>query len=146
MERLLVITTGGTIFQRANHNGVMHLGLQPSALLESLKGDLNGVCDFDIEDLNVRSGAELTWPTIFRARDAVQEGLQAYAGFLLITGTDTMEEFAYSLSLLLDGQLQRQGKTLAITGAMLPGDQLGCDGPTNVRDAAKVGVTGVVPN
>ena len=116
----------------------MTLQLTAAELLKDVKEELGDKYGFELLDLRVRSGAELTWDTIVSARDAVVKRLQTAAGFLLITGTDTMEEFAFSLSLLLDSQLTTQLKTLAVAGAMLPADQRGCDGPSNVRDAAKV--------
>ncbi len=116
----------------------MTLQVTAAELLQNIQEDVGDQYGFELLDLQVRSGAELTWDTIFRARDAVLQKLQSAAGVVLITGTDTMEEFAFSLSVLLDSQLTAQRKTLAVTGAMLPADQRGYDGPGNVRDAVKV--------
>lgn len=132
---VLVITTGGTIFQSASNIGTMQLS-GPSQLLETCKQHLPGV-DLHILDLQVRSGAELVWTTIFAVRDAVVQRLAHFQGFLLITGTDTMDECAFSLALLLDRLLARENKALAITGAMKPADQLGFDGAANVVQAVK---------
>lgn len=69
----------------------------------------------------------------------MRAALDAFDAFLLVTGTDTMDECAFCLALLLDAALARAQKVLAVTGAMKPSDQPGCDGPSNLIEAAKVG-------
>lgn len=58
---------------------------------------------------------------------------------VLLCGTDTLEEAAFSLHLMLAHALHARAAVLCITGAMLPADQLGGDGARNLRDALRVG-------
>lgn len=58
---------------------------------------------------------------------------------VLLCGTDTLEEAAFALHLMLADALRTLRTLLCVTGAMLPADQLGGDGARNLRDALRVG-------
>lgn len=83
-KRVLVLATGGTIFQRAvpkeqGPGAVMQLGVAPAEFFAAHAHCWPGaVCE--VRDLQVRSGAELSWATVFRVRDAVAEALQQDGG------------------------------------------------------------------
>lgn len=68
------------------------------------------------------SGAELTLTTIAGIRDAVLEQLSSlsdsnpFQGFVLLIGTDTLEEAAFLLHLMLGAALRQAGRSLVITG------------------------------
>ncbi|ORX97887.1 Asparaginase/glutaminase [Basidiobolus meristosporus CBS 931.73] len=137
---LLVVVTGGTIFQKVDANGEMQLAVSISELLTSLGKHISGdVCPL-VVDLNCRSGAELTFETILRARDAFLENLpeNGISSAILVTGTDTMEEFAFCLDLCLGPWLIERKYSLVITGSMKPADVLGYDGHSNVLGAIQV--------
>jgi hypothetical protein len=113
----------------------MQLKLPPERLLASCA--VEGV-ETVLQALPFRSGAELSFATVAAVRDAMLAGLDAFDGFVLLCGTDTLEEAAFLLHLMLGEVLRRRGTPLCLTGAMLPADQLGCDGAKNLRDAIKV--------
>lgn len=54
-------------------------------------------------------------------------------GVVITHGTDTLEETAYFLELVLDSE-----KPVVVTGAMRNASELGFDGPSNLRDAILV--------
>lgn len=68
------------------------------------------------------SGAELTLTTIAGIRDTVLEQLSSlsdsnpFQGFVLLIGTDTLEEAAFLLYLMLGAALRQAGRCLVITG------------------------------
>jgi L-asparaginase len=54
------------------------------------------------------------------------------AGVLITHGTDTMEETAYFLDLVIDGK-----KPVVLTGSQIPAVEPGSDGPRNLMDAVR---------
>lgn len=67
------------------------------------------------------------------------DGSSPPAGAVVLAGTDTLEELAFSLHLMLGAALrQRWRAPLVLTGAMLPADQLGTDNARNLKDALLV--------
>lgn len=125
--KLLVLMTGGTIAQR-EVGGRMVIALSAGELVASVRTS----ADLEICEFNKRSGAELTFDTLFDIRDAIRARPDV-DGYVLITGTDSMEEVAFGLDLMLDPE-----KPLAVTGAMKPSDVVGYDGLANLEHALAV--------
>ncbi len=150
MPCLTFITTAGTIFQRVDKcTGQMVIGAGLNDVLTPQWLSGRDIVTSHI-DLAVRSGAELTFATICACRDAVVAGLEqeqqaqpsAHANpcraYVVVTGTDTLEEFAFSLQLLLGPLLVGRSASLVVTGAMKPYDIVGYDGVANVQQAVQV--------
>lgn len=123
--KIFAMMTGGTIAQREK-NGRMHIALG----IDSLIADLPIDSDIETFEIDASSGANIGFDIVFSIRDLIQQNADKYDGFLLVTGTDSMEEIAFALDLLLDID-----KPVVITGAMKPSDIIGYDGRANLLQA-----------
>ncbi|WP_218079751.1 asparaginase domain-containing protein [Anthocerotibacter panamensis] len=124
---IIVMMTGGTISQK-EVNSRMEIALTSRELLEGIATG----ADLEFVDISRCSGASLKLEQLFAVRDTVHARPDA-DGFLLITGTDSMEEFAFGLDLLLE-----PGRPFVVTGAAKPSDVAGYDGRANLQDALRV--------
>jgi L-asparaginase len=127
-KKVLTVTTGGTIFQKAV-NGRMEIALSAKELVEQT--EFEGQVDFF--EIGKRTGSEMIFETLIDLRNKITSEASNYDGIVLITGTDSMEEVAFSLDLLLDIKTP-----VVITGAMKPSDIIGYDGIANYSDALKI--------
>jgi L-asparaginase len=125
--KILIMVFGGTISQRAIE-GKMQVAYSGRELLSTVET----AADLDFVDISHRSGAELRLEHLFNVRDLVAERSDC-DGYMLILGTDGMEEIAYGLDLLLEPK-----KPFVITGAAKPTDIPGYDGEANLRAALAV--------
>jgi L-asparaginase len=127
MKKILVMSTGGTISQKAV-DGKMHVTYSSRELLSKI----DTIAELDFIDVSQAVGAELRLEHLFGIRDLVVERSD-YDGYLLISGTDSMEEIAFGLDLLLEPK-----KPFVITGAAKPTDIPGYDGEANLLASLNV--------
>lgn len=114
MKKILMIATGGTIASKESENG-----LTPAMTGEELAASVPGIQDkceltvlqlMNIDSTNMRPRQ---WMMI---RDAVLEHYNAYDGFVILHGTDTMAYTAAALSYLI----QDSAKPIVLTGSQKP--------------------------
>jgi L-asparaginase len=76
---------------------------------------------------------------------AVSEALKdaAVRGIVITHGTDTIEETGLFLQATCGKLAQAQGKRVILTGAMLPSNAPGADGPSNLLDALRWASTSI---
>ena len=135
MKKILMLATGGTIACEPSEDGLVPK-LSGEAMLERL-GPLP--CEADVLELMNLDSSNLQpedWETMARA---VADAYDAYDGFVIAHGTDTL---AYTAA-ALHQMLRNLGKSVVITGAQLPLAAEGSDGPLNLRDAFFVACEGV---
>ena len=126
--RILVLSTGGTIVQH-----VVDGKMEASVPIASLAADLDVEAELEFRSASAVSGAAMTFEILLLLRDQVLQARQeGYAGVIVTTGTDSLEEMAFALDLLLP-----PAGPVVFTGAMRPTSALGYDGAANLRNAVQ---------
>ena len=142
MKRLLVLATGGTIAgagadaTQINHYDAGAFGVD--ALLKAVPAvqslaqlQLEQIANVDSADLQFSHWCRL----VERIRAAFAEDPEL-AGVVITHGTNTLEETAWLLQLLIDDP-----RPVVLVGAMRPATALSADGPLNLYQAIKVAVS-----
>lgn len=135
---LVVLTTGGTIVSSGDSatqmTGYSIRGVTVDALLAGVPG-LDALATLSVEPVANIDSSSMTsnvWMALarrvqmFADRDDVD-------GIVVTHGTDTLEETAYFLSLVV-----RTSKPIVFTGAMRPSTATSADGPINLYNAVRV--------
>lgn len=131
--RLLVLSLGGTITMLPQAEGGIAPRLGAAELVASVP-DLAEVAAIEAESPARLPSPSLTPAHLVAVAARIGQGFAAGAdGAVVIQGTDTIEESAFLLDLLVDGD-----RPVVVTGAMRGADAPGADGPANLLAAARV--------
>ena len=136
LPRLRLLATGGTIVgaQAAGARGYRAAALSTEEVVAAVP-QLATLAQLEVERvaaIGSQDMDEATWLTLAtRAQAALDD--PAIAGVVVTHGTDTMEETAYFLNLVL-----RTEKPVVLVGAMRPATALSADGPINLFNAIAV--------
>lgn len=134
MTRISLLATGGTISTNATPDGALPV-LDAGALGRSLTGR-DGVQVTTRDVLRVSSRGmtpQNMWDLAAAVRDEIERGAH---GVVVTHGTDTLEETAYALALLVDTSVP-----VVLTGAMRVPGTPGADGPANLAAALAAAAT-----
>lgn len=133
LPRLLVLSLGGTITMTGSGAGGIAPTLGAAELVAAVPG-LETVADIEAHSPFKVGSSSLTVENILSVAAAIEAGFRdGCDGAVVIQGTDTIEETAFILDLLLRGP-----KPVVVVGAMRGPQQPGADGPANLLAAAKV--------
>ena len=137
-KKIILMSTGGTIVssgESATQTTGYRLGnLSISALLDQL-ADLKDKVELEQEAVSHVDSSSMTsgiWLKLARRVQAAVDRSDV-DGVVITHGTDTMEETAYFLHLILKTE-----KPIVITGAMRPATALSADGTLNLYNAFQV--------
>lgn len=129
MKQILMIATGGTIASKSSDTGLKPL-ITSDELLTYVP-DARGFCHADtLQLLNIDSTNMQPFHWL-KIADAIKKHYEAYDGFVICHGTDTMAYTAAALSYLI----QNSKKPIVITGAQKPIDLEITDAKTNLMDS-----------
>ena len=136
--RIAIFATGGTIVSSGDSatqmTGYSIKGLNVNDLIGAVP-QLADVADIEarqIANIDSSSMTAAVWTDLARAIDE-ETRREDVTGVVVTHGTDTLEETAYFLNLLLKTE-----KPVVLTGAMRPATALSAEGPLNLLNAVRV--------
>ena len=144
MKQVRILATGGTI---AGAGGSGSASYQPGVLaVDDLVAALPGLGDvatISAEQIANIGSYDIGEPVWRQLVERVQLAFSQadVAGVVITHGTDTMEETAWFLSLVLPAS-----KPVVLVGAMRPAGSLSADGPHNLMDAIRVAACDTAQN
>jgi L-asparaginase len=130
-----MITTGGTIASRIDPStGAALPVVRPDELVAQVPA-LADVAEVRVTDFSLVSSWHMTPSMVANLARTIQTVLAEpdVAGVVVTHGTDTMEETAFALDLLVEGPAP-----IVVTGAMRNSSLPGPDGPRNLLAAVRV--------
>ncbi len=133
LEKVTVISCGGTIASVVQ-SGV---GAVPSRDIGELLSDIPsaaGIADVETRAFKQVASPHMTFKDLLGLAAAAKDAFALGSSGVVITqGTDTIEEIAFGLDLLWQGEFP-----IVVTGAMRNGSLPGADGPANLVAALRV--------
>lgn len=134
-----ILFTGGTIAMKLDPAvGAAVPALSSADILAQVPG-LDAIARIEVEDFSRLPGPHVTPQQMWRLATRSAEWLQRadVEGLVITHGTDTIEETAYLLELVL-----RTEKPVVLVGAMKTMSDAGWDGPANLLSAVRVAASG----
>ena len=130
--RVRVISLGGTIASTGAGEGAVPR-LEASAFVDLVAARRPDVI-LEALALRLKASAALDFTDVIELAAAVRRALdEGCAGVVVTQGTDTMEESAFALDLLIDDE-----RPVVVTGSMRTPLEAGADGPANLVAAVSV--------
>lgn len=136
LPRIHVLATGGTIasVQPDEADAYYRTGLTGEQLISAVPqlARIATLTAQQVANIGSQNMSNQVWRELATAvRSAAAD--DSVSGIVITHGTDTMEETAYFLSLVIDA-----AKPIVLVGAMRPATAPGADGPANLYDAVTV--------
>ncbi len=136
LTRVRVLATGGTIAgaQTDGARGYKAAAFSVEALIAAVP-HLGEVAQLDVEQIAAIGSQDMNEATWLRLATRTSAALADanLAGVVITHGTDTMEETAFFLNLVVHSE-----KPVVLVGAMRPATAISADGPMNLYNAVAV--------
>ena len=137
-----VLSTGGTIAgagssatDLSNYKSGSILGEQ----LVKAVPPIAQIADVRVEQIVNVSSYDITienWLTLAKRIQAILKQTPAVSGFVITSGTNTLEETAYFLNLTI-----KSDKPVVLVGSMRPSTAISADGPLNLLNAVRTAIS-----
>lgn len=137
MKKVVIFTMGGTIACVLDEEkGGLVPALTGEDLVKAIP-ELNNVCDIEIINVSNEPSSRITPNSILKLSNLIKDKLkdENVYGAVVTHGTDTLEETAYLLDLLIDSE-----KTVVVTGAMRSVDEIMSDGSFNILNSCLLAI------
>jgi len=140
-KRVLILFCGGTIIMKEGKDGSLLAPSKKEAIsnLKAIEARLATIADFDIhyvENIDSTNMRPTDWDNILKELEA---NYDAWDGFVVTHGTDTMAYTAAALTLAI----KNLGKPVVLTGSQIPGLRLETDARRNLVNAMKLATMNV---
>jgi len=132
LPRILLISTGGTITMTSGAGPGIAPTLTGEDLLRAVP-ELAARAELDVVTYSTKPGASLTLSDLLAIAARIDGMDRAFAGAIVVQGTDTIEETAFVLDTVV-----ATDRPVVVTGAMRGAGAPGADGPANLLAAATV--------
>jgi L-asparaginase len=133
LPKVTVLSLGGTIASAPEAgSGRASPVMSANDIAASVPG-LRGLAALELRDVARLPSIDVTFELAMTVADAAREADRSGCiGVVVTQGTDTIEEMAFCLDLLFEGDMP-----IAVTGAMRHSGLAGSDGPANLLDAVR---------
>ncbi|WP_084157392.1 type II asparaginase [Flavobacterium denitrificans] len=135
--KVLILATGGTIagaaksgVQSGYTSGQVTIDAMVNAVPDALK-----LADIKGEQISNVGSQDMSFEIMLKVANRINElaSSKDFDGFVITHGTDTMEETAYFLNLVV-----KTDKPVVLVGSMRPSTAISADGPLNLYNAIAV--------
>ena len=142
MKRLLIITTGGTIAMKRDSSTHAISPAKSGKELIAAVPEIKRFAQIELIEFSNIDSSDMTPEMMFRLARLVKNHIDRYDidGIIITHGTDTLEETAYMIDLLIE-----DCKPIVLTAAMRSFDEAGTDAPTNLLSAVKTACSDACP-
>lgn len=133
MAKVVVVSTGGTIAMKVVPGQGVVPALSGADLIAAVP-QLADLCEVEVREFSNVPSPHMTPTMMFELACRIEAILEEddVAGVVVTHGTDTLEETAYMLDLVIDSP-----KPVCVTGAMRSASGVGPDGPANILAAVR---------
>lgn len=137
-----VLSTGGTIAGSGSSSTDLS-NYRPGAILgeQLVKAvpQIAQIADVRVEQVVNVNSSDITienWLTLAKRIQAILKETPAVSGFVITSGTNTLEETAYFLNLTI-----KSDKPVVLVGSMRPSTAISADGPLNLLNAVRTAIS-----
>lgn len=136
MKKIAVIFNGGTISMKIDPKLNAAVPTLSGAEIMSFVTGADKLADIETFNFSSNPGPHMTPEVMMDLAKMIRNLLKNFDGVVVTHGTDTLEETAYMIDLVVNSK-----KPIIFTGSMRSGSELGYDGPSNLAESISAAVS-----